>query len=991
MPGRKKCPHFSRLIMGQNNTLECKPNTKRVDSALRRGSGLRSLAGLVAAVLGVLVSAQQAQALDAVVVAANQNRIALSPTTERYEDVGAKLTLEDKDGGPVITAQAKAANQSPGWMVFALKNPGDTPLVRWLVVENSGSADAGFLWPNPGVSRVVNVTTTGEVDPKQLSTGRRDIYQLTLPPDKVVTFIAEISGRLPAELTLWSPRGFEAKANSLSFFQGLLTGLTGLLAIFLTTLYVLRRKLMYPAAALTGWAALMILGSEFGLWRAALGFSDMTGASVRAIGETMFAGALVALVFTFLELNARFVIARRVAMGLAASLVLVAGLAAIAPSFALGLARFVGLGVTAAGALTAVYLATRGSSRATALATAWVILIAFQAFSIAVFAGAISQAAASPLYAASLVLVVMVVALTVMQYAFAADMAGENRASQLGLKAVAFSASGLSEWDWSVTDEKISVDPDLETSLGLEPGTLNGDQDRWLSHIHNLDKDRFIQLANTAVSRPDGILEVQFRFRTSLGEVRWYHLRSRAVARNGRQASRFIGAVREITAEKNARERLLRDAVNDALTGLPNRALFNDRLERAIQRVRDNVRGARRPSIIVLDIDRFKNVNDSYGHAVGDSMIAILAQRLSELVMLPDTLARIQGDQFAAIITSVIRQSDLEVLAGDLRQALKEPIYVNDREVFLTASVGIASYDLENAEDASALFRASELAMVNARAKGPDRIEVYQTNMHTPGSRRIELESDLRRALERQEIELVYQPIMRFSDDRIAGFEALMRWRHPEEGLLAPDEFIGIAEETGVIVELGHFAMDTAARQLTTWLRTFTLEAGLFVSVNVSSRQIFRQDLMRDVRMIMSRTDIPDGALRLEITESLVMENPELATYVLEQIRALGAGLALDDFGTGFSALSYLQRFAFDTLKVDKSFVTGATDARSPVILKSIVGLAHDLGMQVVAEGIESADDVARLKSIGCDMGQGFHFSPPLNPQDAVAFLAEWK
>ncbi|MHA1525047.1 MAG: EAL domain-containing protein [Alphaproteobacteria bacterium] len=952
---------------------------------------MRRLAGLVAAVLGALVSAQQARALDAVVVTPTDNRIALFATTERYEDIGAKLTLKNKDGGPVITAQAKPGNGSPGWMVFALKNSGDEPLVRWLVVENSGSADAGLVWPNPGTSRVVNVTTTADIDPKKLSTGRHDIYQLTLPPDKVVTFVAEIAGRLPSELTLWSPRGFEAKANSLSFFQGLLTGLTGLLAIFLTTLYVLRRKLMYPAAALTGWAALLILGSEFGLWRAALGFSDMTAASIRAIGETMFAGALAALVFTFLELTSRFVVAKRAAMAIAGGLVLVAGLALFAPSLALGLARFLALVISAAGAIIAIFLATKGSSRATALATAWSVLIAFQVFSIAVFAGTLAQTTAAPLYAASLVLVVMVVAFTVMQYAFAADMAGENRASQLGLKAVAFSASGLSEWDWSVTDERISVDGELEIALGLEAGALNGDQDRWLSHIHTLDKDRFIQLANTAVSRSDGILDTEFRFRTSLGEIRWYHLAARAVARDGKQASRFIGAVREITAEKNARERLLRDAVNDALTGLPNRALFNDRLERAIQRVRDNVRGARRPSVIVLDIDRFKNVNDSFGHAVGDSMIAIVAQRLSELVMLPDTLARVQGDQFAAVITSIIRQSDLEVLASDLRQTLKEPIFVNDREVFLTASIGISTYDDEKKDDANALFRASELAMVHARSKGPDHIETYQDTMHAPGSKRIEIESDLRRALERQEIELVYQPIMRFSDDRIAGFEALMRWRHPEDGLKTPDEFIGIAEETGIIVELGHFAMDTAARQLTKWLRTFSMDAGLFISVNVSSRQIFRQDLMRDVRMIMSRNDIPDGALRLEITESLVMENPELATYVLDQIRALGAGLALDDFGTGFSALSYLQRFAFDTLKVDKSFVTGATDARSPVILKSIVALAHDLGMQVVAEGIESAEDVARLKSIGCDMGQGFHFSPPLSPQDAVAFLAEWK
>ncbi|MFV2091621.1 MAG: diguanylate cyclase domain-containing protein, partial [Hyphomicrobiales bacterium] len=696
---------------------------------------MRRLAGLVAAVLVVLVATQQAMALEAVVVGAGQSRIALGATVERYIDIGPKLTLENNEGGPLVTAQAKAGNQAPGWMVFALKNGGDAPLVRWLVVENSGSADSGLLWPNPGTSRVVNVTTTGEIAPIRISAGRRDIYELSLPPDKIVTFVAEIDGLLPAQLTLWSPRSLEANTNSLSFFRGLLTGLTGLLAIFLTTLYVLRRRLMYPAAALAGWAGLVILGSEFGLWRAGFGISDTAAALIRAIGETVFAGALAALLFTFLELNARYRGARRVGYTVAGVVLVVLALAGFSPAIALGLARYLGIVIVVAGTAVTFYLAFKGSSRAMALVTAWIVLIAFQGFSVAIFAGALPLAAASSLYAASLVLVVMVVAFTVMQYAFAADMAGENRTSQLGLKAVAFSASGLSEWDWSVTDEQIAVDPELEASLGLEAGALTGDQDRWLTRIHNLDRDRFIQIANAAVTRSDGLLDAEFRFRNSDGGIRWYHLRARAVARNGDQATRFIGSVREITAEKNSRERLLRDAVNDALTGLPNRALFNDRLERAVQRVRDNARGARRPSVILLDIDRFKNVNDSFGNAVGDSMIAIIAQRLSELVLPPDSLARIQGDKFAAVITSLVRQSDLEVLAGDLRQTLKEPIFVNEREVFLTACIGIATFDAEKHGDVGELYRASELAMINARSKGPDRIAFFQDTMQAPGGR----------------------------------------------------------------------------------------------------------------------------------------------------------------------------------------------------------------------------------------------------------------
>ncbi len=945
---------------------------------------------LIAAFL--VFSAGSARAIDIVVVSQEVLRIDLSTTTDRYDGIGPKLTLEDEAGGsPVIEVEAGAGNTDPAWAVFSLKNTSQDPLRRWIIVNNSGSADSGFFWPHVTGKRVLGIVATGDAVTRAIRSGPVDIYELELKPDQAVTYVMEISGRPPDRLTLWDPDTYEANTRSLSLFHGLLIGILGLLAILMSSLFVVRRRAMYPAAALSGWAALAVLGAEFGIWQSGIGISSQMNGSIRAIGELLFAGAMAGLLYTFLELGSRLIWAIRMMLLLSVTIVLLSIAAVFFPAQIAGVARIVGFAVTAFGLVVVAGYALKGSSRAISLLPGWLALTAFSVLSAVVFAGALDPDVAPPLYVAGIVLVVMISSFTVLQYAFSVDVTGEGKTSELGLRAVAFSATGLSIWDWSVTDEEINVGREVATALGLPEGSLDGSQDRWLEHVHQLDKDRFIYAANAAVARPEGSLDIEIRMRTSIGTQRWYHLRARSVAREGKLATRFIGSLQEITAEKLSRERLLRDAVHDALTGLPNRALMFDRLSRAINAVKSGSRGARKPSVFVIDIDRFKNVNDSFGHAIGDSIITIIAQRLSELVDPQDTLARVQGDQFVLAVTSTARPGDLEGCAAELRQRLNEPIYVGEQEVFLTGSIGFATFDETLQSTAEELVRAAELAMVHAKSKGFDSIEIYRPEMQSERTSRARLEADLRRALERKEIELRYQPIMDLVHERVVGFEALMRWKHPEHGELAPDEFIEMAEELGVIVELGHYALDAAARQLANWIRAFTMEQQIFVSVNVSSRQIFRQDLMRDVRLIMSRADIPPGSLRLEITESLVMENPELATYVLERIHAMGAGLSLDDFGTGYSALGYLQRFPFDTLKVDKSFVAGAAAGGSPVILKSIIGLAHDLGMKVVAEGIESESDVTRLRDMGCQYGQGFFYARPLDPKSAIEFLAEWK
>jgi diguanylate cyclase (GGDEF)-like protein len=381
-----------------------------------------------------------------------------------------------------------------------------------------------------------------------------------------------------------------------------------------------------------------------------------------------------------------------------------------------------------------------------------------------------------------------------------------------------------------------------------------------------------------------------------------------------------------------------------------------------------------RPTVYLIDIDRFKQVNDSLGISAGDTILLTIARRLHRLLKPRDSLARLGGDQFALMLLSESDAARIAAVAEAINHAIRSPITFAKREIVLTASIGLISWTAGQAT-AEDMVKDAELAVHHAKRLGGDRIEPFRPAFRSAGSDRLQLESDLRRALERHEIKLVYQPIIRLEDRSIAGFEALMRWENPRRGTIPPADFIPIAESCGLIVPLGLFAMQQAADDLAGWQKLVG-DMPLSVSVNLSSRQLLRRDLVTDVRSIIARSNLKPRCFRLELTESLVMDNPEQSAHVLARLKRLGIGLSLDDFGTGYSSLSYLTRFPFDTIKIDKSFIDD-TSPKRPVLLKSIINMAHELGLAVVAEGVPNEADARQLREMGCEFVQSFAFGAP--------------
>ena len=951
------------------------------------GKIVTPLRRLVAACLALLVvtgSMTPAAAIESTRIPLDAPAIDLTRAVESYSSQGDRLTVSTAPGSDGITRRIEVRANDPGtrpsWIVFALTNDTDEQLERLVVAPHFRLVGSGVVWPDLGAVRISAITASQGIAPEREESTDADVFRLTLDPGTTITYVAELRTANLPQLYLWEPDAYKDKVTSLTLYKGIVIGISGLLALFLTIVFVVKGAVIFPAAAALAWAVLAYVCIDFGFWNKLFGTAGASDRVWRAGAETTLSATLLVFLFAYLNLSRWHVRASRVAAIWLVFLVALIAFAVYDAPVASGVARISLATITGVGFILVLYLSTHGYDRAVMLIPTWFLLLAWVVCASFTVTGTLTNDLVSPALIGGLVLIVMLIGFTILQNAFAGGGLGMGPVSDSSRKALALTGCGDTIFDWDVPADNVFVSPEIEAQLGVARGTLEGPATNWFDVLHPFERDRFQACLDTVLEQRRGRIHQEFRLRAADGHYFWYALRARPVVGPEGEVMRVVGTLSDITEGKLAEERLLHDAVHDNLTGLPNRQLFFDRLDAALTFAAGDA--ALRPSVLCIDVDHFKRINGSVGLSAGDSILLTLSRRLSRLLKPQDTVSRLGADRFAAIVLSENDPDQALALANVIRRALSTPVTYAEREIPLTASVGLAFFDGQaRRED---MLKDAEIAMRFAKKAGGNRIEVFRPVMRTLRSDRVALEADLRRALDRGEIKVFFQPVVRLEDRTVAGFEALLRWDNPRVGRLGPAEFMPLAEETGSIVDLGIFALERTARELAAWQRALDVDPPIFASVNLSSRQLLRHDLLQDIKAVLTRCEVTRGSLKLELTESLVMENPEYAAQILTRLRELGAGLSLGNFGTGSSSLSYLQRFPFDTIKIDRAFVqsTAARGAK-PVILRSMVVMAHDLGMEVVAQGAETESDAIELYQLGCEYAQGYAFGHPISAVDA--------
>ncbi|NJK29969.1 MAG: EAL domain-containing protein [Acaryochloris sp. SU_5_25] len=541
-------------------------------------------------------------------------------------------------------------------------------------------------------------------------------------------------------------------------------------------------------------------------------------------------------------------------------------------------------------------------------------------------------------------------------------------------------------WDWDLNTNTIYYSDRWKDMLGYAPSEMSDSPDEWFNRIHLQDQARVNAALTKHLAGENPQFECEYRILNKNNQYLWFRCRGLALRNDQNHPFRIAGSQTDVTAYHATRAQLEYQTLHDEMTQLPNRVLFMDRLTQASQICAHHKNHLF--AVLFLDLDRFKLINDSLGHALGDQLLIQVAQRLQRCLRKDDTVARFGGDEFAILLPAVENVDEAMQIAQRILSTLATTIALDRHEVYTSASIGIAvsSQDHYSPEE---LLQAADTAMYHAKKQGKNCFEVFCAGMRTQVDTQLQIETDLQRAIKNDELKLVYQPIVDLGSQEIVGFEALLRWHHPQRGLVPPAEFIPIAEDAGLMVAIDWWVLTTACQQMTEWLTSYPHTGDLTVNVNISAQQFLQPMFCETVTTIIRETGMQPHKLKLEITEGVILSNAPNIAEQLKTLKALGLQLAIDDFGTGYSSLSYLYAFPLDILKIDYSFVSRMDQENGLEIVRTIITLAHNLKMEVVAEGVETEAQQQYLQDLGCEFAQGYLFSRPLNNQAIELLLAE--
>jgi diguanylate cyclase (GGDEF)-like protein len=888
------------------------------------------------------------------------------------------------DGKPVaLTLDGKGSGTEFTWFLYSLKNTAKEPRDIVFAIPQNRFTSSGAINIAPSGSLVTQlISSNPDVVFAPMVSDGMDAVSLRLLPSQSVTVAVE-GAPDTATASVWDSRAFDSASAQRAGVTGAILGVMGLVLLTALATISLRPHLATVAGACFAAAALIFIFVESGYVSRLLTLTSPAQRSLWACSETLLVIASCFCLYAFSSIrkvNTAYGISVLIMMGLGLANL---ALAAVEPERALTLARFGFVFAIIAGLPIALAGRRLGSQAVEGSVMFWCILAAWALMASILAVVQTQDVRLDTLLFAGLSCVGIAAAFLLVRFAFGEGYLAKPHMTDQVRRSLALAGARHYLWDWTPAESDIEYDEDFDTILGYRPGMLEeGGQDLFVELLHPEDRLEFLSHADAIASSASKAIEQDLRLKTAEGYYHWFALRARVLQGKGTAELRCIGTLTDVTKSKLLEERLLTDSIHDPLTGLPSRAIFMDRLERSA-----SSNNAPPVHVLLIDLDRFKIMNDGLGHDIGDQLLQVVGQRIRDVAGETASVARMSGSQFAVMVNAV-GKSDAVSIAGSVGVTIAEPIEADGRQMHLTASIGVSARSAYGVK-ANELLTQATSALHAARVKGPGTVMLFDSSMRDDRAVEVALESDLRRAIGRAEIEVHYQPIMQLTTLDIVGFEALARWRHPQLGLVAPESFIGAAERAGLIAELGQFVLSETARQLGQWQRTLFRNRPVFVAVNVSAAQFLAEDFVTQVQNILAREQLQPGSLKLEVTESVIVRYPERVERLFAYLRGLGVGFSCDDFGAGFSSLASLRDLHFDTLKMDRSFIAGeALDARSALIVSSVVTMARGLGMLVVAEGVENQNQIEQLARLGCELGQGFFLGVPVSAAELERLLA---
>ena len=892
----------------------------------------------------------------------------------------------------VLELRGEAAGPDFNWTIYSITNQAEGPRSLVLAIGHQRLAASGFLPLKPFGTQIVKINWVKPPDALMvLPALSDDAFGFTLAGKSTLTFAIE-GPPLLHSIRLMDVNGFAERQTTAGFVNGATLAVSFILCLLIIALFGMRSQVEFVAGSFFAFTCLQFMALEAGyLDRFATAFANPSFnlQHLRAISEILLASGIAVAAWKLTAPN------RQPTSGKTFQLL---------------------HGLLILGAATGLcLLAFRDPARAAQFARLWVVVAATLGFCLAlqarqpskgamefgmlfwcgVLAWTLSAAAAamqrtpsanlSPLLMAGLSAIVAALAFAMARFAFSQGYLSNYYLTDASRRSLALAGAQHFLWDWLPNLQVLEVGDELAKSLGYDHHMFKTGSaaNNFTSLLHPTELRAYAAMVSPGHMQANGVIEQEIRLRNAAGDYQWFVLKARGLPGPGVYAERLIGTLTDITRSKQQEDKLINEAVRDPVTGLPSRAIFMDRLEREI----DKPMGLP-VRVVLIAIERFKVLNDGLGHDLGDQLLLAAGQRIAENLNPEETLTRISGSMFAVMYVEGIARRNVGDLAEKLLQELGQPISIATQQVYLSPTIGISlsSGDGHSADD---LRKQAASALHAAQASGQRSVKFFNEDMKDERADNVALEADLRRAIDRHEIEVHYQPIIHLPTGSVAGLEALARWNHPTRGPLSPGEFIGMAEEAGLINEIGDLILSEAARQLGIWQRTLIRNSAVYVAVNVSADQLSDSNFLDRIEAIISREGLPPQSLKIELTESVVMRYPERTRQLIVKLRAIGVGVACDDFGTGFSNLASLRDLLFDTLKMDKSFIAAeALDGRGGLILSTVVELAHSLGMVVVAEGVEADDQLDMLLMLGCDLGQGYLLGEPKPARELTNLLA---